>query len=173
MALSTNFARHPVPQPIAPAPHARERLTLGRLAARAGVNPQTIRYYERVGLFAPPARLSSGYRVFSEETVQRIRFIRRAQELGFSLKEIAELLSLRQERTGRECAAVKRAAQDKIAEIDGKMEALARMRAVLTQLEAACPGAGPLSGCPIVESLQHDEERALHKRAKTKEGRNG
>jgi hypothetical protein len=80
---------------------------------------------------------------------------------------------LRQERTGRECAAVKRAAQEKIAEIDGKMEALTRMRAVLRRLEAACPGAGPLSGCPIVESLQHDEERAAPRRAKTKEGRNG
>ena len=134
-----------------------ERLTMGRLAKRVEVNPETIRYYEREGLLAAPARLPSGYRIFPEESVQRIRFIKRAQKLGFSLHEIKELLSMRLELTGRECAAVKRMAAEKIVEVDQKIQALAAMRSVLKQLEEQCPGSGPLSGCPIVESLQQGE----------------
>jgi MerR family mercuric resistance operon transcriptional regulator len=134
-----------------------EPLTTGRLAKQAEVNPETIRYYEREGLLEAPARLRSGYRVFPEKSAQRVRFIKRAQKLGFSLQEIKELLFMRQERTGRECAAVKRLAADKILEIDRKVEALMSMRSVLKQLEEQCPGSGPLSGCPIVESLCHEE----------------
>lgn len=133
-----------------------EILTMGRLATRVEVNPETIRYYEREGLLEAPERLPSGYRVFPEESVQRIRFIKRAQKLGFSLHEIKELLSMRLELTGRECAAVKRLAAAKIVEIDQKIEALASMRSILKQLEEQCPGSGPLSGCPIVGSLQQD-----------------
>ncbi len=146
-----------------------EQLTMGRLAKRGEVNPETIRYYEREGLLAASARLPSGYRIFSEESVQRIRFIKRAQKLGFSLHEIKELLSMRLELTGRECAEVKRLAAAKIVEIDRKIQTLASMRSILKQLEEQCPGSGPLSGCPIVESLQHDEhehpksQRKIHK----------
>ncbi|HWF66213.1 MAG TPA: heavy metal-responsive transcriptional regulator [Acidobacteriaceae bacterium] len=135
-----------------------EPLTMGRMAKRAEVNPQTIRYYEREGLIEAEARLSSGYRLFSEDSVQRVRFIKRTQKLGFSLDEIKELLSMRQKRTGREVAAVKRLAAAKIAEIDRKIQALTSMRSTLKQLEEACPGRGPLSGCPIVKSLQFEEE---------------
>lgn len=134
-----------------------EQLTMGRLAKRAQVNPETIRYYEREGILDPPRRLPSGYRIFSEESVQRIRFIKRAQKLGFSLHEIQELLSMRLELTGQECAEVKQLASAKIVEIDQKIKALAAMRSVLKQLEEQCPGSGPLSDCPILESLQHDK----------------
>lgn len=133
-----------------------ELLTMGRLATRVEVNPETIRYYEREGLLEAPARLPSGYRVFPEESVQRIRFIKRAQKLGFSLHEIKELLSMRLELTGRECAAVKHLAAKKIVEINQKIEALTSMRSILKQLEEQCPGSGPLSECPIVGSLQQD-----------------
>ena len=133
-----------------------EQQTISRLARRVDVNTETIRYYEREGLLEPPERLPSGYRIFPENAVQRVHFIKRAQKLGFSLHEIKELLSLRQELTGRECARVKRLAAEKIKEIDRKIEALAGMRSVLKDLEEQCPGSGPLSGCPIVESLQFD-----------------
>ncbi len=132
---------------------------MGRLAKAAEVNPETIRYYEREGLLEAPARLSSGYRIFPRESIQQIRFIKRAQKLGFSLSEIKELLSMRLELTGRECATVKRLAAEKIAEIDRKIHNLADMRSVLKKLEQQCPGSGPLSGCPIVESLQQDGTR--------------
>lgn len=149
-----------------------EPLTTGRLAKRVEVNPETIRYYEREGLLATPNRLQSGYRVYPEESIQRVRFIKRAQNLGFSLHEIKELLSMRLELTGRECAEVKKLAAEKIAEIDGKIQILVRMRSVLQQLEEQCPGSGPLSGCPIVESLQQEEpEHAASQKANRKESR--
>lgn len=134
-----------------------EPLTMGRLARRVAVNSETIRYYEREGLLALAERLPSGYRIFPEESVQRIRFIKRAQKLGFSLHEIKELLSMRLELTGRECAEVKRMAAEKILEVDRKIQELAAIRSVLKQLEEQCPGSGPLSGCPIVSSLQEEE----------------
>ncbi len=140
-----------------------EPLTVGRLAKRVEVNTETIRYYEREGLLDTPRRLASGYRVFAEESIQRIRFIKRAQKLGFSLHEIKELLSMRLELTGRECAKVKRLAAAKIVEIDQKIDALTGMRSVLKQLEEQCPGSGPLSGCPIVSSLEDHEKSRTSK----------
>lgn len=134
-----------------------ETLTMGRVAIRAGINPETIRYYERVGLLMPATRLPSGYRIFTEETVRRIRFIKRAQHLGFSLQEIRELLSLCRELTGQECARVKQLAAEKIFEIDKKLQSLAAIRSILKQLEEQCPGSGPLSECPILDSLQQDK----------------
>lgn len=142
-----------------------ETLTIGRLARRAEVNQETIRYYEREGILDAPRRLPSGYRIFSEDSAQRIRFIKRAQKLGFSLREIRELLSLRHERTGDEIARVRLAATEKIAEIDGKIEALTAMRSALKQLETACPGSGPLSDCPILECLERGEIETGHGRS--------
>lgn len=130
-----------------------ELLTIGRLAKRVEVNPETLRYYEREGLLAAEKRLASGYRIFSEASADRVQFIKRAQGLGFSLREIKELLSLRLERTGKECARVKRLAAEKILEVDRKIEALGGMREILNQLEKQCPGNGPLSECPIIDSL--------------------
>jgi MerR family mercuric resistance operon transcriptional regulator len=133
-----------------------QRLTTGRLATRAEVNPQTIRYYEREGILQPSRRSPSGYRIFSEDAVHRIRFVKQAQTLGFSLREIQELLSMRPEKTGKECANVKRLAREKITEIDRKIGALAEMRFVLQQLDDQCPGSGPLSECPILGTLDRE-----------------
>lgn len=131
-----------------------ETFTSAGLARAAAINPETIRFYERNGLIKPESRSAAGYRIFTLQAADRIRFIKRAQQLGFSLREIKELLSMRQERTGRECAAVKNLAREKIDEIDDKLRTLKKMRAILTQLEQQCPGSGPLSGCPIIGCLQ-------------------
>jgi alkylmercury lyase len=126
--------------------------TIGQLAKNAQVHRETIRYYERRGLLPPPSRRDSGYRQYSQEDVARIRFIKRAQELGFSLKEILELLSLR---VGPEtaCDDVKRRAESKIAAIEEKIRTLQRMRETLTKLVTACNSRRPTSECPILETL--------------------
>ena len=133
-----------------------EELTIGRLAQRARVNVETIRYYERRGLIPKPPRSQSGYRQYAREDVARIQFIKRAQELGFTLKEIAELLALRVD-PDTTCAEIKAQAEQKIAAIAEKIQALQRMRKVLTQLTAACDARAPTSQCPILESLETND----------------
>lgn len=128
-------------------------LKIGEVAERGGVNLQTIRYYEREGLLPTPPRLASGYRVFPESTVHRVRFIKRAQELGFSLAEINELLAIQLD-PAKDCSDVQRLARAKVADIEEKMRTLEQMRRVLTSLAEACPGCGPLSECPILESIE-------------------
>ncbi len=129
-----------------------ESLTIGQLAQRAHVGVETVRFYEREGLIAEPPRRSSGYRDYPLDTVSRILFIRRAKELGFTLKEIAELLGLRV-RPRRSCAQVKQTADDKIASIDSKIAALRRMRRALKDLTKACEERTPTTECPILASL--------------------
>ncbi|MHC4428465.1 MAG: MerR family transcriptional regulator [Planctomycetota bacterium] len=127
-------------------------LTIGQLARQAGVGVETIRFYERSGLIAEPPRGNSGYRHYSPDAVLRIRFIRHAKELGFSLKEIAELLDLRvHPRTN--CAVVRRSAEMKIAEIETKISSLRRMRKSLQNLTRACEKRQPTSECPVLETL--------------------
>ena len=132
-------------------------LRTGELAEHGGVNLQTIRYYEREGLLATPPRSASGYRSYSADSVRRVRFIKRAQELGFSLAEIRELLAVRID-PKRNCSDVRRLAQAKIMAIDEKMQTLTRMRRVLAQLADACPGRGPSDDCPILETIESDQE---------------
>jgi len=128
-------------------------LTIGQVAKAAGVNVETIRYYERRGLIPRPPRRASGYRQYSEDTIKRIRFIRHAKELGFSLKEIGELLSLRvDERTT--CADIKKKAEDKVADIDSRIANLQRMKKALRRLSKECRGRGPVDECPILEALE-------------------
>ena len=134
-------------------------LRIGQLAQRAGVGVETVRFYEREGLISEPPRRPSGYRDYPPETVTRIVFIRRAKELGFSLKEISELLDLRV-RPRRNCAVVKRNADAKIADIDTKIAALRRMRRALTNLTKACEERTPTTECPILTSL--DSSRNQH-----------
>jgi MerR family mercuric resistance operon transcriptional regulator len=131
-------------------------LKIGEVAERGGVNLQTIRYYEREGLLPEPPRLESGYRMFPESTVRRVRFIKRAQEIGFSLGEIRELLSLRVD-AQRESAEVRALAQAKMADIDGKIRTLKAMKTVLNRLTERCSGCGPASECPILESIDSEE----------------
>jgi MerR family copper efflux transcriptional regulator len=132
-------------------------LTIGQLAKQGGVNLETIRYYERRGILPHPPRTSAGYRAFSNASVRRLRFIKRAQVLGFSLREIAELLMLRA-RPGRSCATVQAKAKAKIADIDTKLQHLSAMRGALTRLVATCARRGTTSACPILNSLDTEDE---------------
>lgn len=129
-----------------------ETLTIGQLAKKAKVNIQTVRYYERRGLIPEPPRRRSGYRQYSHDDLERIQFIRHAQEVGFTLREISELLSLRVH-PNTTCTQVRERAKAKIAEIEEKIHALERMKTALTRLAAKCQGDGPTSECPILESL--------------------
>jgi MerR family mercuric resistance operon transcriptional regulator len=133
-------------------------LTIGELARQAHVNVETVRYYERRGLLLRPPTSRAGYRRYGGEYLARIRFIKSGQELGFSLKEIDELLSLRvaPETT---CADVKARAEAKITDIDVKIRDLRRMRKALASLAASCRGQGPSSECPILEVLDQKEKR--------------
>ena len=99
------------------------RFTRGQLAKKAGVNPETVRYYEKTGLLPKAKRTESGYRLFSEEDVKRIKFIKRAKELGFTLKEIKELLELRFENQG-ECQEVRKLAEEKLQDVEKKIQDL-------------------------------------------------
>jgi MerR family mercuric resistance operon transcriptional regulator len=126
--------------------------TIGQLARKAEINLETVRYYERRGLLPKPPRTPSGYRLFPAEAAQRLRFIRRAQELGFSLAEIRELLSLRlSPRTSS--SEIRKRAQAKLSDIENKIKSLESMRTSLRKLAASCDGCGPVSQCPILESL--------------------
>ncbi len=128
-------------------------LTIGELAKQCGVNIETIRYYERRGLLPLPPRSASGYRVFPADAVRRLRFIKQAQGLGFSLKDIEELLALRIARGSTHAVVQKRAAA-KIACIDEKMRMLRRMKKALMRLTDTCfSGRRSASDCPILESL--------------------
>jgi MerR family copper efflux transcriptional regulator len=134
------------------------QLTIGHLAKDAQVNVETIRYYERLGLLPRPPRTQSGYRIFPDDAVRRLQFIQRAQALGFSLKEIRNLLGLRL-RPGTRCVDVRARAEAKIAEIDVKIRSLQAMRKALVRLVGACSGGGPVSDCPILETLDRTEHR--------------
>ena len=131
-------------------------LTIGQLAREAEINLETVRYYERRGLLPKPPRTASGYRVFPAEATQRLRFIRRAQELGFSLTEIRELLALRiSPRTSS--AEIRKRAEAKITDIESKIKSLESMRKSLRKLTKSCAGCGPISECPILGSLDGED----------------
>jgi len=125
-------------------------LTTGGLARAAGVHVETLRYYERRGLLPEPPRRASGYREYPEAAVGLVRFIRRAQGLGFTLAEIEELLDLRDL---SDCGAVRRLAEAKLADIEAKLRDLRRLRGVLKDLTTRCRDEGAVGHCPIVESL--------------------
>jgi MerR family copper efflux transcriptional regulator len=127
-----------------------EGLGIGQLAKRGGVGIDTVRCYERSGLLAPRTRLASGYRRYSDLELARLRFIRRAQALGFTLSEIKELLALSAQ---RDVARVKRSAQAKLVDVETRIAALERVRAGLAKLIAACPGHGRAAECPILKAL--------------------
>lgn len=129
-----------------------EIFTIGKVARTSGVGIETIRFYEREGLIEMPARRNSGYRQYSHSAVERILFIRQAKELGFSLTEIKELLSIRVS-PKKTCSDVRGIAKAKIADIDAKIAALKKIRAALARLVTQCQGAGPVSDCPILEAL--------------------
>jgi Hg(II)-responsive transcriptional regulator len=128
-------------------------MTRGQLAKVVSVNTETIRYYEQKGLIPKPKRSPSGYRQYSEDFIVRIRFIKRSQELGFTLKEILELLSLRIDPDSNR-ADVKTQVDQKIEEITAKIDDLQKMKSSLSQLTACCGGQGSSRDCPILDSLE-------------------
>ena len=131
-------------------------MTIGRLAKQAGVNIDTIRYYERNGLIPEPVRRASGYREYELSDVKRLRFILRAKDLGFTLAEVGELLSLSADRDVR---GVKRRAEQRLEQVEHKIKELQRVRRGLKTLIDACPGHGDLDRCPIVAALSGEDER--------------
>jgi Hg(II)-responsive transcriptional regulator len=128
-------------------------LTIGQLARRAGVNVETLRYYERRALLPSPPRTPSGYRQYAPDAVRRIGFIKRAQQLGFTLHEIGELLALRIDPDAN-CDAVERQAEHAITRIDDKIAELQRMRSALGSLVTACHTRRPTDDCPILDALE-------------------
>ncbi len=133
-------------------------LAIGKVARHAEVGVETIRFYQRVGLIEEPPRRLSGYRQYPEETVHRLRFIKRAKEHGFTLKEIKELLGLRVDpSSAAACGAVRKLAEEKIADVRGKIKTLQRVETVLMQLVGSCRRRSVTSNCPIIEVLQREE----------------
>lgn len=133
-------------------------LTIGQVARKAGFGIETVRFYERNGLIDEPPRKTSGYRQYPESVISRLQFIKRAKELGFSLREIKELLSLRVDPTTT-CSDIRERAAAKITDIEGKIQSLEKIKEVLMGLTTSCSGLGPVSECPIVEALEREERR--------------
>ncbi len=132
-------------------------LNIGQVAKRTGVTVETLRFYEKQGLIATSQRSDGGYRQYSSDTVKRLRFIQHAKDVGFTLKDIAELLALRQE-PGTSCADIKLRATQKIEEVDRKIQDLKRIREALARMILKCRGRGALRECPILEELEIDED---------------
>lgn len=132
--------------------------TIGEAARAAGVNIETLRYYERRGLVPVPPRSRANYRIYPPESVRLVRFVKRAQELGFTLSEIRELLAFR---VGSDacCSDVREQARHKLHGIEAKIRSLQTMRQALSDLVERCSSDGPVAACPILEALEpRDEE---------------
>ena len=127
-------------------------MQIGQLAQQAGVAIDTVRYYERQGLLPPPQRRASGYRQYDNQDISRLRFIRRAKDLGFTLQEIQELQQLSGSRNA-DRAEVRALAQRRLADIEHKLRELEAMRVALGKLVGHCSGHGSLDDCPIIETL--------------------
>lgn len=137
---------------------AREKpFTIKQAAVLAGVGTETVRFYERERLIPEAPRTPAGYRQYSRETVHRLRFIKRAQALGFSLSEVRELFALTLS-SGTTRSDIRNRAQAKIQDIEDKIAALQHMKTTLTRITQTCDGKGPLAGCPILEALQEDDQ---------------
>jgi MerR family copper efflux transcriptional regulator len=140
-------------------------LTIGKLARQADVNIDTIRYYERRGLITPVRRKESGYREYLDDAIVRIRFIKHAKELGFSLDEIGELLSLKLDPKTK-CGDIKERAQKKIGEIEDKIQMLEKMRLTLVRLTKMCEEGKQVSECPILDALDRNAGEETRKTLK-------
>ena len=125
-------------------------LRIGQVAIGAGVRTPTLRFYERRGLLKARGRRESGYRFYSPDDIKTVRFIKRAQELGFSLREVRELLALRDE--DRACREVRRAAEVKLAAVDEKLKQLTAIRGALNSLLKTCGHRGGRH-CPLLDAL--------------------
>lgn len=134
-------------------------LTIGRVAKQADIHIETIRYYERRGLLPDPPRTEAGYRQYDAESITRLRFIKEAQALGFTLEEIQGLLALRVDKE-TSCEDVRRQAEHKVADIEAKINTLQAMHDALQEMITACAQGGPSGECPLLETLErHAQER--------------
>lgn len=129
----------------------------GEVARRAGVNKETVRYYEKRNLIPEPDRRRSGYRIFTKRHIDQIKFIKRAQELGFTLSEIKELLELRMDEDTT-CSEIKKEAQQKYRDVVDKIDDLTRIKNTLVDLIDSCNKDGPKGDCPILEALEGESE---------------
>lgn len=136
--------------------HIPQHITIGAVARQAGIGIDTIRYYEREGLLPKPQRRASGYRDYDGGAVERLRFIRRAKDLGFTLEDIRELLALSTDRE-RGVKSVRQRAEVRLAEVERRIRELQRVKRGLKQLIDACPGHGALEHCPILRALGGDQ----------------
>ena len=129
-------------------------LTVGKLAKEVGINPETVRYYETIGLMPNPNRRDSGYRIYSERDLKRLLFIKRAKELGFTLKEIQELFEIKVE-TKSTCGDVKHIAEHKIIDVEQKIKDLQKIKNVLKKLVSQCVNEEITADeCPILEAIE-------------------
>ncbi len=133
-------------------------LMISEVASAAGVNVQTLRYYERRGILEEPRRTPAGYRQYNPEDVKKVQFIKRAQDLGFTLEEVRELLGLRvlDGGDGGACADVEERARAKLTDVDRRIRQLNHLRDVLTELIEACERRQPTEECPILDALEKD-----------------
>lgn len=131
-------------------------LKIGEVAGAAGVNVPTVRYYERRGIISEPPRTRSGYRQYDADVVDRIRFIRRAQDLGFTLEEIQDLLALRVDDPAA-CSSVEDVAHDKLSSVEAKIGELERLREALRSLIRSCEAREPTADCPALAMLEGQE----------------
>ncbi len=128
-------------------------LTIGRLSKMSHVSIDTIRYYEELGLITHASRKSSGYRLYSEDAVLRLRFIKNAKSLGFTLKEIKELLRLKYDPDDETCHEVRKKAEEKLNEINEKIKILHGMKKVLDEMILSCKTNEKTDECPVLKSL--------------------
>jgi Hg(II)-responsive transcriptional regulator len=132
-------------------------MKIGEVAAYAGVNVQTIRFYERRGMLPMPARLASGYRIYPANIVKLIQFIKQSQELGYTLDEIKQLLLVRSNRNKGNAQGVRSLAEAKIKSIEARINRLKRMRRELKRILQKCRcGDETLTNCPVLETLEYD-----------------
>ena len=134
-----------------------DKLTIGKLAKQADIGIETVRFYERQGLIDPPLRTESNYRIYPEEEVTRLKFIKRAKVLGFTLKEIKELLRLRHDPHATK-ADIKNRTLEKIQDVKQKISDLTKIKEALELLSDSCDGHGSLEGCPILKALDADAD---------------
>lgn len=128
---------------------------IGEVAKESQVSVGAIRFYEREGLIMAPGRSAAGYRQYSESVIRQIQFIQNAKKLGFSLKEISELIKLKDRHNAR-CETVKSTAKARIADIQQKIDDLEQMKSELQPLLEQCNSSGPISDCPILNAIDKD-----------------
>ena len=131
-------------------------LNIGQVAERTGLTVETVRFYEKKALIDEPQRSHAGYRQYPPETVKRVQFIQNAKDVGFTLKDIEELLALTRN-PGTSCRDIKQRAMQKIEEVDHKIRELQRIHDALERMITKCDGRSGLSECPILEELELDE----------------